>query len=192
MIGTQLVTKGYHFPNLTLVGVVDADLGLSGGDLRAAERTFQQIHQVSGRAGRGDKPGRVLVQTHDPAAPRDAGAGLAAMPRASTPPRPTPAATPPCRPSAGSPRSSSPREDQAEANEVARLIGRAAPQHREYGRVRPRPRPARHAARPPPPPPARPRRPPVPVQDIIRDWLGGLQWKASTRVAVDVDPYSFL
>ena len=66
-IGTQLVTKGYHFPNLTLVGVVDADLGLAGGDLRAAERTFQQIQQVSGRAGRGEKPGRVLVQTHEPA-----------------------------------------------------------------------------------------------------------------------------
>jgi primosomal protein N' (replication factor Y) len=56
-------------PELTLVGVVDADLGLSGGDLRAAERSFQQIMQVSGRAGRGRKPGRVLVQTHEPAAP---------------------------------------------------------------------------------------------------------------------------
>ncbi|HEY0269581.1 MAG TPA: primosomal protein N', partial [Sphingomonas sp.] len=57
VIGTQLVTKGYHFPNLTLVGVVDADLGLQGGDLRAAERSFQQIAQVAGRAGRGEKPG---------------------------------------------------------------------------------------------------------------------------------------
>ena len=66
VVGTQLVTKGYHFPNLTLVGVVDADLGLQGGDLRAAERSFQQIQQVAGRAGRGDKPGRVLVQSHDP------------------------------------------------------------------------------------------------------------------------------
>lgn len=68
VIGTQLVTKGYHFPNLTLVGVVDADLGLAGGDLRAAERSFQQIQQVAGRAGRGDKEGRVFVQTHDPEA----------------------------------------------------------------------------------------------------------------------------
>src|SRR5687768_15381517 len=66
VVGTQLVTKGYHFPNLTLVGVVDADLGLAGGDLRAAERSFQQIAQAAGRAGRGEKPGRVLVQTHDP------------------------------------------------------------------------------------------------------------------------------
>src|SRR3546814_21065025 len=49
-------------PDLTLVGVVDADLGLGGGDLRASERTFQQIQQVAGRAGRGQKPGRVLLQ----------------------------------------------------------------------------------------------------------------------------------
>ncbi|MDB5670904.1 MAG: primosomal protein, partial [Alphaproteobacteria bacterium] len=69
VVGTQLVTKGYHFPNLTLVGVIDADLGLSGGDLRAAERSFQQIAQVAGRAGRGEKPGRVFVQTHEPSAP---------------------------------------------------------------------------------------------------------------------------
>src|SRR3546814_3509016 len=60
IIGTQLVTKGYHFPNLTLVGVVDADLGLDGGDLRASERTFQQIAQVAGRAGRGVQPGEAL------------------------------------------------------------------------------------------------------------------------------------
>src|SRR3546814_20183352 len=56
-------------PDLTLVGVVDADLGLGGGDLRASERTFQQIQQVAGRAGRGQKPGRVLLQTHQPEAP---------------------------------------------------------------------------------------------------------------------------
>ncbi|QYU67072.1 primosomal protein N' [Leptolyngbya sp. 15MV] len=55
IVGTQLVTKGFHFPELTLVGVVDADLGLEGGDLRAAERTYQQIAQVAGRAGRGAK-----------------------------------------------------------------------------------------------------------------------------------------
>src|SRR3954464_12947892 len=68
VIDTQLVTKGYHFPNLTLVGVVDADLGLAGGDLRAAERSFQQIRQVSGRACRGDRRGGLLVQPHEPGA----------------------------------------------------------------------------------------------------------------------------
>jgi len=66
IIGTQIVAKGYHFPMLTLVGVVDGDLGLAGGDLRAAERTYQLLYQVAGRAGRGERPGRVLVQTYQP------------------------------------------------------------------------------------------------------------------------------
>jgi primosomal protein N' (replication factor Y) len=66
IIGTQIIAKGHHFPALTLVGVVDADLGLSGGDLRAGERTFQLLHQVAGRAGRAEKPGRVYMQTYMP------------------------------------------------------------------------------------------------------------------------------
>ena len=66
LIGTQIVAKGHHFPQLTLVGVIDADLGGSGGDPRARERTFQLLHQVSGRAGRAEKPGVVLIQTRNP------------------------------------------------------------------------------------------------------------------------------
>ncbi|MEO1328118.1 MAG: primosomal protein N' [Pseudomonadota bacterium] len=69
VIGTQIVAKGHNFPNLTLVGVVDADLGLQGGDFRAAERTFQLIRQVAGRAGRAEKPGRALLQTVGPDLP---------------------------------------------------------------------------------------------------------------------------
>jgi len=191
VIGTQLVTKGYHFPNLTLVGVVDADLGLSGGDLRAAERSFQQIQQVSGRAGRGDKPGRVLVQTHDPNAPviqalvgGDAEGFYAAETEARRD-----AGMPPFGRLAAIVVSS---EHQAEATEAARTIGRAAPAHENMVVLGPAPAPLAmlrgrhrlrllvHAARS------------VPVQDIIRDWLGGLQWPRSVRVAVDVDPYSFL
>lgn len=66
IIGTQLVAKGHHFPHLALVGVVDADLGLSGGDLRACEHTFQLLHQLAGRAGREDIAGKVLLQTCQP------------------------------------------------------------------------------------------------------------------------------
>ena len=66
LIATQAAAKGHDFPNLTLVGVVDADLSLRGGDLRAAERTFQLLTQVSGRAGRREKPGRAVVQTWIP------------------------------------------------------------------------------------------------------------------------------
>ena len=66
IIGTQIVAKGHNFPLLTLVGVIDADLGLQGSDLRAAERTFQLMRQVAGRAGRADKPGTALLQTYQP------------------------------------------------------------------------------------------------------------------------------
>ncbi|MEZ5834195.1 MAG: primosomal protein N' [Geminicoccaceae bacterium] len=69
IIGTQLIAKGHHFPDLTFVGVVDADIGLGGGDLRAGERTFQLLYQLAGRAGRESRPGRVLIQTRDPGHP---------------------------------------------------------------------------------------------------------------------------
>ena len=71
IIGTQIVAKGHNFPALTLVGVIDADLGLQGADLRAAERSFQLMRQVAGRAGRqaGDRPGVALLQTHQPEHP---------------------------------------------------------------------------------------------------------------------------
>ena len=69
VIGTQLVAKGHNFPNLTLVGVIDADLGLQGSDLRAAERTFQLMRQVAGRAGRAEKPGTAMMQTFQPEHP---------------------------------------------------------------------------------------------------------------------------
>ncbi len=69
IIGTQLVAKGHHFPKLNLVGVVDADLGLANGDPRAAERTFQLLHQVAGRAGRETGQGLGFLQTHQPEHP---------------------------------------------------------------------------------------------------------------------------
>src|SRR3954471_23439702 len=191
VVGTQLVTKGYHFPNLTLVGVVDADLGLAGGDLRAAERSFQQIAQVAGRAGRGEKPGRVLVQTHEPSAPvieALVSGDAEGFYDAETDAR-REAAMPPFGRLAAIIVSS---EDQGEATETARMIGRAAPRHDNMAGFGPAPAPlamlrARHrmrllvhASRA------------VPIQDIIREWLGALAWPRGVRVSVDVDPYSFL
>jgi primosomal protein N' (replication factor Y) len=191
VIGTQLVTKGYHFPNLTLVGVVDADLGLDGGDLRAAERTFQQIMQVAGRAGRGTKPGTVYIQTHAPDAPvmqalvsGDAESFYAAETQARRE-----AEAPPFGRYAAIIVSS---EDKAAAEETARRIGRSAPRMDEMHVFGPAPAPLAmlrgrhrfrllvHARRA------------FDVQDVIREWLGALEWPAKVRVAVDVDPYSFL
>ena len=191
VIGTQLVTTGYHFPTLTLVGVVDADLGLSGGDLRAAERSFQQIQQVAGRAGRGDKPGRVLVQTHDPEAPVIAALVSGDGPgfySAETEAR-RDAAMPPFGRLAAIIVSA---EDSAQADSVARRIGHAAPRVEGMAVFGPAPAPLAmlrgrhrqrllvHAARS------------LDVQDVIRDWLAGVEWSAKVRVNVDVDPYSFL
>ena len=191
VVGTQLVTKGYHFPNLTLVGVVDADLGLQGGDLRAAERSFQQIQQVAGRAGRGDKPGRVLVQTHDPDSPVIAAlvsGDVAGFYAAETEAR-REAAMPPFGRLAAIVISA---EDAAEAEAVARRIGHAAPVVEGMAVFGPAPAPLAmlrgrhrqrlliHARRS------------LDVQDVIREWLDKVEWSAKVRVSVDVDPYSFL
>jgi primosomal protein N' (replication factor Y) (superfamily II helicase) len=191
VIGTQLVTKGYHFPNLTLVGVVDADLGLSGGDLRAAERSFQQIQQVAGRAGRGDKPGRVLVQSHEPDAPVIAALVSGDAPgfyAAETEAR-REAAMPPFGRLAAIIVSA---EDSSEAEAVARRIGHAAPEVEGMAVFGPAPAPLAmlrgrhrqrllvHARRT------------LDVQDVIRDWLAAIEWSPKVRVSVDVDPYSFL
>jgi primosomal protein N' (replication factor Y) len=191
VVGTQLVTKGYHFPNLTLVGVVDADLGLEGGDLRAAERTFQQIRQVSGRAGRGEKPGHVFIQTHSPGAQvmqalitGDADAFYEAETEARRE-----AGAPPFGRYAAIVVSS---EERAAAHETALVIGRSAPRVDGMAVYGPAPAPLAmlrgrhryrllvHARRA------------LDVQDAIRAWLAQVDWSAKVRVTVDVDPYSFL
>ena len=191
VVGTQLVTKGYHFPHLTLVGVVGADLGLQGGDLRAAARSFQQIQQVAGRAGRGDKPGRVLVQSHDPDAPVIAAlvAGDAPGFYATETEARRQAAMPPFGRLAAIIVSA---QHAAEADRVSRRIGQAAPTVEGMAVSGPAPAPLPmlrgrhrrrllvHASRS------------LDVQDVIRDWLAALDWSPKVRVAVDVDPYSFL
>lgn len=191
IVGTQLVTKGYHFPNLTLVGVIDADLGLEGGDLRAAERTFQQVMQVAGRAGRGEKPGRVFIQTRMPESEviQALIAGDSERFYTVETENRRRANAPPFGRFAAIIISS---EDSDEAAQTARLIGKSAPQiegMRVYGpapaplsvlRGRHRHRLLIHATRQ------------VDIQAAIREWLGNLVWKSGTRVAVDVDPYSFM
>ncbi len=191
IVGTQLVTKGFHFPELTLVGVVDADLGLEGGDLRAAERTYQQVAQVAGRAGRGAKPGEVLIQTRHPEAPVIA--ALAAGDRdafyeAETEAR-RDAGAPPFGRWAAIIISS---EDENEAKEAARTIGGTRPNLPDVAILGPAPAPmallrgryryrllinARRSAQ---------------LQDIIRDWLGALKFPQGVRIGVDIDPYSFV
>jgi primosomal protein N' (replication factor Y) (superfamily II helicase) len=191
VIGTQLVTKGYHFPNLTLVGVIDADLGLQGGDLRAAERSFQQIAQVAGRAGRGTKPGRVFVQTHEPNAPviRALVSGDAdAFYAAETESRRQANAPPFGRMAAIIVSSEELRDAQATAQAIARAapsvdgmdVYGPAPAPLAMLRGRHRQRLLIHARRS------------LAVQDVMRDWLGALEWPRGVRVAVDVDPYSFV
>jgi primosomal protein N' (replication factor Y) len=191
LIGTQLVTKGYHFPNLTFVGVVDADLGLAGGDLRAAERTYQQIAQVAGRAGRGVKPGHVLLQTHQPEAQviraLVEGDGEAFY-KAETEAR-AEHGMPPFGRLAGIVVSGT---DEASVVAVARALGRAAPAEEGIAVLGPAPAPlamlrGRHRQRLL----AHARRT-ADLQGTLRAWLAKVEVPASVRVTVDVDPYSFL
>jgi primosomal protein N' (replication factor Y) len=191
LIGTQVVAKGHHFPMLTLVGVVDADLGLAGGDLRAAERTYQLLHQVAGRAGRAERPGRVFLQTFMPEHPvigalvrGDRDGFLAAEAeerlRFGMPPFGRLAALIVSAP------------DDGEADFVAQAFARAAPQMPGLEVLGPAPAPLavlrqRHRRRFL----VKVRRG-VNVQAVVRDWLGRVKVPGTTRVYVDIDPYSFL
>ncbi|MES1151990.1 MAG: primosomal protein N', partial [Dongia sp.] len=194
IIGTQIIAKGHHFPHLTLVGVVDADLGLSGGDLRAAERTYQLLHQVAGRAGRAEKPGRVLIQSYDPDRPvmqalrdhdqarflkleeddrRDAGmppfGRLAALIVSG--------------------------RDESAVDSQVRMLAAAIPRGDPAAGVSvlgPAPAPlamlrGRHRRRFL----IKCRRDVAP-QPFIRTWLRGLKWPGDLRLQIDIDPYSFL
>jgi primosomal protein N' (replication factor Y) len=191
LIGTQIVAKGHHFPMLTLVGVVDADLGLQGGDLRAAERTYQLLHQVGGRAGRAERPGRVLIQTTMPDQPvmqalqsgdRDRFLAAEAEARRAS-------GLPPFGRLAAA-ILSAPESETADF--AARALARAAPQLPGVRVLGPAPAPlailrGRHrrrfllkAARE------------VALQAVLRDWLARVRLESSVRLQVDIDPYSFL
>jgi len=191
IVGTQVLAKGHHFPWLTCVGVVDADLGLEGGDLRAGERSFQLLMQVAGRAGRAERPGRVLLQTHQPEHPvmtaltaHDRDGFIAAESAA--------------RRAAGMPPFgrlvsillSGP--DEGQVARAARGLAAIAPRGPDLRVLGPAPAPLTllrgryryrlllHAARR------------VAVQPVLRRWLEGFELPGTIRLGIDVDPYSFL
>ena len=191
LIGTQVMAKGHHFPNLTLVGVVDADLGLSGGDLRAAERTFQLLYQLSGRAGRAQRSGKALLQTFQPEDPviqalisgeRDKFLALEASARKRH-------GMPPFSRLVAIIVSG---KDFKRVENVARSLGRASPSgtglivHGPAAaplavlRGRHRFRLLLRADRK------------INVQQKVRFWLSRVQIPSGVRVNVDVDPYRFL
>ena len=191
LIGTQMIAKGHHFPMLTLVGVVDADLGLHGGDLRAAERTYQLLHQVAGRAGRAERPGRVLLQTYEPSHPvmqaliagdRDRFLEREADDRraAGMPPFGRLAAVILAGP------------DSETVDSAARLLARSAPHGDGIQLLGPAPAPlailrGRHRRRF-----LLKCRRDIAPQPLLRDWLARVKLPGAVRLYVDIDPYSFL
>ena len=193
IIGTQLVAKGHNFPLLTLVGVIDADLGLQGSDLRAAERTFQLMRQVAGRAGRADKPGTALLQTYQPEHPviRAILAGEEDRFWAAEAREREAAGVPPFGRMAGIILSS---PDVALAFDAGALLARQDAPLRAIGAQVFGPAPApiarvrgRHrvrllvkAAKS------------APLQEALARWVGQLRIKGDLRLAVDIDPQSFL
>ena len=191
IIGTQIVAKGWHFPHLTLVGVVDADLGLAGGDLRAAERTVQLLHQVGGRAGRAEAPGRVLLQTYAPEHPV-----MQALIRndfAAFMQREAESRRPGHWPPYGRLAALIVSADTSDAaDDTARALGRTAPQADGVQVLGPAPAPlsilrGRHRRRLL----LRTRRD-IAVQPLLRDWLAKVAPVRGVRIDVDVDPVSFL
>ncbi len=191
IIGTQMVAKGWHFPHLTLVGVVDADLGLAGGDLRAGEHTVQMLHQVAGRAGRAQAPGLVLLQSFAPEHPVIAallsGDLQAFLVQEAAQRRP--GHWPPYGRLAALIVSA---KEERLADQMARALARSAPHGPGVTVLGPAPAPLAllrgrfrrrlllKAARG------------VAVQGLVRDWLAGCEIPRNVRVEVDIDPVSFM
>jgi primosomal protein N' (replication factor Y) len=191
LIGTQIVAKGHNFPNLTLVGVVDADSGMKGGDLRAGERTYQLLSQVAGRAGRAERPGRALIQTYGPENPamialaagdRDGFLQIERDVRAELmlPPFGRMAALILSAP------------DKAMIDEAGKITGTAAPNGEGVTVYGPAPAPisilrGRHRIRFLVTSPRD-----VDLSAYMAAWLGALKLPSAVRVSADIDPYSFL
>ena len=190
LIGTQILAKGHHFPSLTLVGIVDADLGLMGSDLRASERTFQLLSQVAGRAGRGEKKGTVYLQTLYPENAvlqalvennREKFLALEKKTRRllKMPPFGKLVAVIVSGP------------NQEETEKTALWLGQTAPNNEFVSTLGPAPAPIfmlrnkfryrlllKTAKN-------------IRIQDVLRDWLKRIKIPGRVRVEVDIDPYSF-
>ncbi|MFK7765433.1 MAG: primosomal protein N' [Roseobacter sp.] len=192
IIGTQLVAKGHNFPKLTLVGVIDADLGLQGSDLRAAERTFQLMRQVAGRAGRAEKPGTALLQTYQPEHPviRAILAGDEERFWAAEAREREAASAPPFGRMAGIILSG---PEVAQIFDIGNLLARQDAALRAIGA---------QVFGPAPAPIARVRgrhrvrllvksAKSAPLQDALSRWIGQVKLKGDIRIAVDIDPQSF-
>lgn len=191
IIGTQILAKGHHFPMMTLVGVIDADLGLSGGDLRACERTYQLLHQVSGRAGREMLPGQVLLQTFNPEHPvisalvsqdRDSFIMAEKVEREAR-------LMPPFG-RLGAIIVTGTNAQQVE--QAAKNLIRRAPTHPDVTILGPVPAPlsqlrGRHRWRL-----LVKTSKNFPLQSYISNWVGSIKTSGNTRIMVDIDPYNFL
>ena len=191
IVGTQMAAKGHHFPNLTLVGVVDADLGLAGGDLRAGERTFQMLSQVAGRAGRESRTGEALLQTLDPENPvltsllsgdRDQFLATEAAARAH-------AGMPPFAQLAAVILSA---PEDTKLHEAMRLLAASRPVFDNVDCFGPAMAPlaylkGRHRARF-----LLRAEKTIDLQHILRGWLANVKLPAQVRLHIDIDPYSFL
>ncbi|MGB4101594.1 MAG: primosomal protein N' [Alphaproteobacteria bacterium] len=190
LIGTQIMAKGYHFPEMTLVGIVDADLGLSGGDPRAAERSFQLLQQVAGRTGRASKAGRAYLQTFQPEHPvmqALASGRRADFIAAELRERET-YALPPYRRLAALILSGS---DAQKVDRVAATISKYAPQDDRLRLLGPAPAPLallRGQYR---------RRllliatKEINVQAMMHTWLAQINLPKDLKLQIDIDPYSF-
>lgn len=191
LVGTQLMAKGHNFPFLTHVGVIDADLGLEGGDLRASERTFQLLHQVSGRAGRADDKGHVYLQTYLPDHPvmqalkaedRDGFLAIETKERSD--------ATMPPFGRLASVILSGPNEEELDL--FCQKLAQHAPSFKEVLVLGPAPAPlaflrGRHRRRFL----IRAHRN-VHLQKVLKDWIFPLTPPKTIRCHIDIDPYNFM
>ena len=191
IIGTQVIAKGHHFPLVTCVGVIDADLGLAGGDLRAGERTYQLLHQVAGRSGRESRPGKVFLQTSQPDHPLikallswDRDGFLEEEKRGRRE-----AGMPPFGKLAAVILSA---KDPRTVDDLASVIAASSPYQPDLQILGPAIAPiavlrGRHRRRFLVKCPKN-----INIQKIVKSWLGNLKIPSNAKVEIDIDPYNFM